>query len=463
VTTHDVDLVVIGAGSGGVRAARIAANHGARVMIAEEYRVGGTCVIRGCVPKKLYVYASRFADDFRDAAGFGWTVGPTSFDWPSLVTAKNKEISRLSDAYRANLARSGAELIEERATVVGPHLARLASGREVSAEHILIAVGSRPAPLSGLVGGEHAITSDEIFDLPVFPKRLLVVGGGYIAIEFASLFQRLGAEVTQVMRASNLLRGFDEEMRVAMRDAMARAGVKFRFGALPTKIEKLANGSLRATLSDGAVVEAEQVLLATGRLPNTKGLGLEQAGVELSASHGAIKVDADLTSTTPSIHAVGDVTHRIDLTPVAIREGHALADRLFGGGSRPIRYDTIATTVFGTPELGSVGLTEREARERLTKLNVYRTDFRPLKATISGASDRAFMKLLVDAETRKIVGAHILSDAAAEMIQLVAVAMTMGATKEDFDATVAVHPTAAEELVTMRSPSTRYEHGLEAG
>ena len=459
----DVDLLVIGAGSGGVRAARIAASHGAKTLVAEEGRIGGTCVIRGCVPKKLYVYASRFADDFRDAAGFGWSVGPTSFDWPSLVAAKNKEISRLSDAYRANLMRSGAKLVEERATVLDPHRVRLASGREISAEHILIAVGSRPALLPDLEGAEHAITSDEAFDLPVFPKRLLVVGGGYIAIEFASLFQRLGAKVTQVMRASNLLRGFDEEMRAAMRDAMTSAGVQFRFGCLPTRIEKLGDGSLRVTLKDGAVVEADQVLLATGRLPNTSGLGLEQAGVELSAAHGAIKIDANLTSTTPSIHAVGDVTHRVDLTPVAIREGHTLADRLFGGGARPICYDTIATTVFGTPELGSVGLTEAEARERLAKLSIYKTDFRPLKATVSGSPDRALMKLLVDGETRKIVGAHILSEGAAEMIQLVAVAMTMGATKEDFDATVAVHPTAAEELVTMRSPSARYEDGVEAG
>ena len=457
----DVDFFVIGAGSGGVRAARIAAGHGAKTLVAEESRIGGTCVIRGCIPKKLYVYASRFADDFRDAAGFGWSVGEPTFDWPALVAAKDKEIGRLSGAYRENLARSGAKLVEERAIVVDPHRVRLADGREVSARHILIACGSRPAPLAGVEGLEHAITSNEIFDLPVFPRRLLVVGGGYIAVEFASLFQRLGSQVTQVMRAPNLLRGFDDDMRNGMRDAMARAGVTFRFGALPTRIEKRRDGSLSVLMSDGAVVEADQALIATGRSPNTKGLGLEAAGVELSAAHCAVKVDENLTSNVPSIHAIGDATHRVDLTPVAIREGHTLADRLFGQGAPPLRYNTIASTVFATPELGAVGLTEREASKRFSSVHVYRTDFRPLKATVSGAPDRAIMKLIVEGANQRIVGAHILAHEAAEMIQLVAVAMTMGATKADFDATVAVHPTAAEELVTMRSAHTRFEDGME--
>jgi glutathione reductase (NADPH) len=457
----DVDFFVIGAGSGGVRAARIAAGHGAKTLVAEESRIGGTCVIRGCIPKKLYVYASRFADDFRDAAGFGWSVGEPTFDWPTLVAAKDKEIGRLSDAYRENLARSGAKLVEERAIVVDPHRVRLADGREVSARHILIACGSRPAPLAGVEGLEHAITSNEIFDLPVFPRRLLVVGGGYIAVEFASLFQRLGSEVTQVMRAPNLLRGFDDDMRNGMRDAMAKAGVVHRFGCLPTRMEKRRDGSLSVTLSDGAVIEADQALIATGRSPNTKGLGLEAAGVELSAAHCAVKVDENLTSNVPSIHAIGDATHRVDLTPVAIREGHTLADRLFGQGAPPVRYDTIASTVFGTPELGAVGLTEREASKRFSSVHVYKTDFRPLKATVSGAPDRAIMKLIVEGANQRIVGAHILAHEAAEMIQLVAVAMTMGATKADFDATIAVHPTAAEELVTMRSAHARYEEGME--
>jgi glutathione reductase (NADPH) len=459
----DVDFFVVGAGSGGVRAARIAAGHGAKTLVAEESRVGGTCVIRGCVPKKLYVYASRFADDFHDAAGFGWSVREAKFDWPRLVAAKEKEIGRLSDAYRDNLAKSGAKLVEERATVVGPQRVRLASGQELSARHILIASGSHPAPLPDVEGLEHAISSNEVFDLPVFPRRLFVVGGGYIAVEFASLFQRLGSQVTQVMRAPNLLRGFDEDMRNGMRDAMRRAGVVHRFGCLPTRIEKAGDGSLRVTLSDGGVVEADQALIATGRLPNTKGLSLEAAGVELTAAHGAVKVDENWTTNVPSIHAIGDVTHRVNLTPVAIREGHALADRLFGPGAAPIRYDTIGHTVFGTPELGTVGLTEKEALERFPSVAVYKTDFRPLKATVSGAPDRAIMKLIVDGVTQRIVGAHLLAHEAAEMIQLVAVAMTMGATKADFDATVAVHPTAAEELVTMRSAHARYEDGTQVG
>jgi glutathione reductase (NADPH) len=457
----DVDFFVIGAGSGGVRAARIAAGHGAKTLVAEESRVGGTCVIRGCVPKKLYVYASRFVDDFRDAAGFGWSVGEPTFDWPALVAAKDKEIGRLSDAYRDNLARSGAKLTEQRATIVDPHTVRLADGREVTARHILIACGSHPTMPTGVEGLEHAITSNEIFDLPVFPRRLLVVGGGYIAIEFASLFQRLGSQVTLVMRGPNVLRGFDDDMRNGMRDAMASAGVSFRFGCLPTSIEKRPDGALRVTLSDNTVIEVDQALIATGRLPNTKGLGLEAAGVELSPAHGAVKVNESWTSNVPSIHAIGDATHKVDLTPVAIREGHALADWLFGSGASPIRYDTIASTVFGTPELGAVGLTEREALHRFPKVDVYKTNFRPLKATVSGGPERTIMKLVVDGATQRIVGAHILSREAAEMIQLVAVAMTMGATKQDFDATVAVHPTAAEELVTMRSAHARYEDGME--
>ena len=293
------------------------------------------------MPKKLYVYASRFVDDFRDAAAFGWSVGEPTFDWPTLVAAKDKEIGRLSDAYRDNLAPSGAELVEQRATVVDPHTVRLADGRELSARHILIACGSRPTMPAGVEGLEHAITSNEIFDLPAFPRRLLVVGGGYIAVEFASLFQRLGSEVTQVMRGPNVLRGFDDDMRNGMRDAMANAGVVHRFGCLPTSIEKGRDGALRVTLSDDTVIEVDQALIATGRLPNTTGLGLEAAGVDLSPAHGAVKVNENWTSNVPSIHAIGDATHRVDLTPVAIREGHALADWLFGPGARadPLRHD----------------------------------------------------------------------------------------------------------------------------
>jgi glutathione reductase (NADPH) len=454
----DVDFFVIGAGSGGVRAARIAAGYGAKTLVAEESRIGGTCVIRGCVPKKLYVYASRFADDFADAAGFGWTVGETRFDWPSLVAAKEKEISRLSAAYRANLARSGAELVEERARLVGPQRVRFQSGREVTARHVLIAVGARPSFPVGVEGIEHAITSNEVFDLPVFPKRLLVVGGGYIAVEFASVFQRLGSRVTQVMRGPNVLRGFDEGMRGGVRDAMVRAGVAFRFGALPKAIKKLDDGALGVALSNGETIEVDQVLIATGRHPYTEKLGLETVGAVLNP-RGAIVVDENLTSNFPWLHAVGDVTDRLNLTPVAIREGHTLADRLFGKGAQPIRYDTTASVVFGTPELGVVGLTEAEAIKRLKKVDIYEADFRPMRATLSGSAERAIMKLVVDGETDKLVGAHILAADAGEMIQLIAVAMTMGATKADLDATMAVHPTATEELVTMRTRTRRFDGG----
>ena len=412
----DVDFFVIGAGSGGVRAARVATSYGARTIVAEESRVGGTCVIRGCVPKKLYVYASRFADDFLDAAGFGWRVGDVSFDWPSLVAAKEKEITRLSAAYRAGLGvgrRTDRTARDNRRPATRPALRR---------QRILRAPHSRVGrlvaePLPGVEGLEHAITSNEVFDLARFPRRLLVVGGGYIAVEFASLFQRLGSQVTQVMRAPNVLRGFDEDMRDGVRDAMARSGVKLRFGCLPARIEKQADGAFSVALSDGPTIDVDQVLIATGRLPNTSGLGLEAAGVTLSA-HGAVKVDEHLTSAVPSIHAVGDVTHRVNLTPVAIREGHVLADRLFGPGAEPIRYDTIAHVVFGTPELGAVGLTEAEAVERFPEVDVYKTDFRPMKATLSGSAERTIMKLVVDGATQRIVGAHLLAQEAGDMIQL---------------------------------------------
>jgi glutathione reductase (NADPH) len=453
----DVDLFVIGAGSGGVRAARIAAGHGAKIAVAEEFRVGGTCVIRGCVPKKLLVYASRFADDFADARGFGWSVGPTRFDWPRLVAAKEREVSRLSAIYRAGLEGAGVELIEERAEVIDAHRVRLASGRTMSARHILVATGARPAPLGAVAGLEHAVSSNEIFDLASFPSRLLIVGGGYIAVEFASLFARLGAEVTEVMRAGNVLRGFDEDMREGLRDELARAGVKLRFGCLPTKIERR-GASLAVALADGERIEVDQALVATGRKPNTRGLGLEPAGVALDEA-GAVVVDRFSTSSVASIHAVGDVTNRVNLTPVAIREGHALADRLFGGAEGAVDHDNVAHAVFATPEIGSVGLTEAEAIARFDVVDVYTTNFRPMKATLSGGEERTIMKLVVDAASDRVVGAHILGHDAAETIQALAVAIKMGARKADLDATMAVHPTAAEELVTMRARAARIERG----
>jgi glutathione reductase (NADPH) len=453
--SFDVDLFVIGAGSGGTRAARIAAGHGARATIAEEFRIGGTCVIRGCVPKKLLVYASRFADAFHDAPAFGWTLGEARFDWPTLVAAKEKEITRLSGIYRTNLANSGVEIVEQHAMLVDPHDIALADGRRVTARHILIATGGRPVRRPTIEGIEHGVTSNEIFDLPNFPRRLAIVGGGYIAVEFACLFRRLGAEVTLMMRADLPLRGFDDDVRAGLRDEMIRSGIDFRFGVLPSRVVKRGE-VLTIDLSDGGTLEADQLLVATRREPNTSGLGLEAAGVALDAA-GAVMVDADSTSNVPSVHAVGDVTNRINLTPVAIREGHVLADRLFGGGTARADHDGVASAVFSTPEIGTVGLTERQAREKFDVVDIYKTNFRPMKATVTGGGERVIMKLVVDAATDRVVGAHILGAEAGEMIQVLAIAIKMGATKADLDATMAVHPTAAEELVTMRTRTARIE------
>jgi len=453
----DVDLFVIGAGSGGVRAARVAAGYGARVAVAEESRVGGTCVIRGCVPKKLLVYASRFADDFADAAGYGWRVGECRFDWPTLVRAKEKEISRLSAIYRDNLARAGVELIEERAQVEDAASVRLASGRNVKARHILVATGSHPDRALDIPGGQLAISSNEIFDLKEFPRRLLIVGGGYIAVEFASVFARLGANVTQVMRASNVLRGFEDDLREGLREEMQHAGISFRFECLPTTIERL-GGALRVTMSKGQALEVDQVLVATGRRPNTRGLALEACGVALDAK-GAVKVDEWSATNVASIHAVGDVTDRINLTPVAIREGQTFADHVFGGKPARADHENVASAVFTTPEIGTIGLTEAQARARFDIVDIYRSSFRPMKSTLSGRTDRMIMKLVVDGENERVLGAHILGHDAGEMVQLLGIAIKMGATKADFDATMAVHPTAAEELVTMRVRTARFQHG----
>ncbi len=453
--SFEVDLFVIGAGSGGVRAARIAAGYGARVMAAEAFRIGGTCVIRGCVPKKLLVYASRFADDFADAAGYGWRVGDTRFDWPTMVAAKEAEITRLSAIYRANLEKAGVTVVEERAEVAGPQSVRLASGRLIGARRILIATGAAPALEPAVPGLEHAISSNEIFDLKAFPRRLLIVGGGYIGVEFASVFARLGAAVTQVTRADNILRGFDDDMRAGLREELGHAGVMFGFGRLPTRIERR-DGALRAAMSAGDDIVADQILVATGRRPNTRGLGLESAGVALNA-RGAVMVDAFSATNVPTIHAVGDVTDRVNLTPVAIREGHAFADHVFGGKSVAVDHDDVPSAVFATPEIGAVGLTEARARERYDVVDIYMSRFRPLKATVSGRREHTIMKLVVDGVSDRVLGAHILGHEAAEMIQLLGVAVKMKATKADLDATMAVHPTASEELVTLRTRSARFE------
>lgn len=448
----DVDLFVIGAGSGGTRAARIAAGHGSRVMIAEEDRIGGTCVIRGCVPKKLFVYASRFAEDFEDAAGFGWTVPKPSFDWPTLRDAVSKEVARLSGLYRKGLEGAGVAIREERASVAGPQLVKLMpSGDTIRARHILVATGGYPAFDPPIPGGELGISSNEVFHLPSLPKRMLVVGGGYIALEFASLFVRLGVDVTVLHRGDNILRGFDEDIRTRLRDALEHAGIHFRLGCTVERIEQLPDGCRRAHCANGAPIDAEVILVATGRRPNTVGLGLAEAGVELGPV-GEVVVDANSASSVPSIHAVGDVTNRINLTPVAIREGHAFADSVFGGKPWQVQHGCIASAVFTTPEVGTVGLSETQAAAGGHELRIFESAFRPMKATISGRQERIYMKLVVDAQTDKVLGAHILGHDAGEIIQAVAIAVTMGATKADFDRTVALHPSAAEELVTMRTP-----------
>ena len=455
----DVDLFVIGAGSGGTRAARIAAQHGAKVVIAEEFRVGGTCVIRGCVPKKLMVYASRFADVFEEARAFGWTVPKPTFDWRTLVAAKEKEITRLSGIYVQNLEKAGVRILDTRATIVDPHTVALADGTTMRAGRILVATGAYPHALKQVSGHELMISSNEIFDLPVFPRRLIVVGAGYIGIEFASIFVRLGAEVIVVARNKNILRGFDEDMRDGLRDALTTAGVRFEFEATVTKVEKTADGLL-ATLNDGRTSACDAILNASGRLPSTQGLGLAEAGVDLG-DNGEVCVDAASQSSVPSIYAVGDVTNRVALTPVAIREGQAFADSVYGPHEVVVDHSTIATAVFTTPEIGTVGLSEEEARKRYAVVDVYAASFRPMKATLSGREEKTVMKVIVDCESDRVLGVHILGEDAGELAQVLGIAVKMGATKADFDATIAVHPTAAEELVTLRTRRARHHQVIE--
>ncbi len=452
---HDVELFVIGAGSGGVRAARIASNYGARVMIAEEYRVGGTCVIRGCVPKKLLVYASRFSGEFEDAAGYGWTVREPTFHWPTLIANKDREIARLEAAYTTTLERFNVKLVKSRAVLEDAHTVRLlSSGARVHAETILIATGAWPHYGPKIPGLEHVISSNEAFHLPELPKRIVIQGGGYIAVEFACIFAGLGAKVTLVYRGENILRGFDDDVREHLRSEMRGRGITVTCGHTVTAIEK-AGDEFVARLSDNSAITADKVMFAIGRHPNVTGLGLETLGVKI-AEHGGIAVDEYSCSSVANIYAVGDVTHRVNLTPVAIREGHAFADTVYGGNPTPVDHTYVPTAVFSEPELGVLGLTETQARERLAKVDVYKTSFRPMKATLSGRNTRSFMKLLVDGITGRVVGCHIVGPDAGELIQLVGVAVKMGATKVDFDATMAVHPTAAEELVTMREKAVSY-------
>jgi glutathione reductase (NADPH) len=455
----DVDLFVIGAGSGGVRAARIAAGYGARVMIAEEYRVGGTCVIRGCVPKKLLAYASRFALDFEESAGFGWTLPTPSFDWPTLIANKDKEIARLEAAYTATLEKAGVAIVKSRAVFEDAHTVRvLATGERIRAAHTLVATGAMPHPGPAIPGIEHAISSNEAFHLAGLPNRILVQGGSYIAVEFACIFAGLGAKVSLVYRGDNVLRGFDDDVRQHLRQEMEKRGIRVITGNRVEEVERTGK-HLCARLSGGNAVTADQVMFALGRPPNVYGFGLDAAGVKI-ADTGGIAVDEYSRTSVPHIYAIGDVTNRVNLTPVAIREGHAFADTVFGGKPTQVDHTNVPTAVFSEPEVGVVGLTEMQAQAQFGKVDIYKTMFRPLKATLSGRDTTVLLKLVVDGHTDRVLGCHIVGPDAGEMIQLIGIAVKMGATKADFDATMAVHPTVAEELVTMRSVSKSY--GREA-
>ncbi|MGE3872714.1 MAG: glutathione-disulfide reductase [Parvibaculaceae bacterium] len=452
MTKFDYDLFVIGAGSGGVRAARIAARHGARVAVAEEYRVGGTCVIRGCVPKKLFVYASHYAEAFEDAVNFGWTTEKVAFDWQTLVANKDKEIDRLNKAYIRNLEAAGAELVMARASFVDPHTIALSDGRQVTARYVLIATGAMPFVPLHLPGRELAITSNEAFHLESLPQRICIVGGGYIAVEFAGIFNSLGVETVLIYRGEKILRGFDEDLRDHLTAEMRKKGVEFRLGCDVARIERSGTG-VRVTCNDDAVFGAGRIMYATGRIPNVSGLDLERAGVELTP-HYAVKVDEYSRSSVDNIYAVGDVTNRLNLTPVAIREGHAFADTVFGGRDIKVDHANVPTAVFSQPEIGTVGMTEAQARAVGAEIDIYKTSFRPMRHTITGRDERMLMKLVVDGGTDKVLGCHIVGPDAGEMAQLLGIAVKMGATKADFDATMALHPTAAEELVTMRQKWT---------
>jgi glutathione reductase (NADPH) len=444
---YDYDLFTIGAGSGGVRASRIAASHGAKVAVAEEYRVGGTCVIRGCVPKKMLVYGAHFAEDLQDARAFGWDVGEPKFDWPTLRDNVLKDVDRLNGLYTQTLENNHVEIIPQRATVSGPNEVTLADGRKVTAKYILICTGARPH-VPDCPGNEHGITSNEAFHLEALPKRILIAGGGYIANEFAGIFNEFGTQVTIINRSDKILRGYDEQLRDRLLQISLTKGIQFRFNAEFRGIEKLEDGSLKVSMTNHDDLVVDTVMYATGRLPNTEGLGLEEVGVELG-ERGEIRVDEYSKTSVDSIYAVGDVTDRIQLTPVAIREGHAFADTVFGGKPTTVDYDCVPSAVFSHPPLCGVGLTESQARNTLGPVKVYTSDFRPMKNVLAGRNERSLYKLICD-EGDRVVGIHLLGPDAPEILQAAAIAVKAGLTKADFDATVAIHPTMAEELVLMR-------------
>ena len=444
----DFDLFVIGAGSGGVRAARVSAAYGARVAIAEEHKIGGTCVIRGCVPKKLLVYGAHFAEDLDDAAMFGWDVPQKRFDWQVLRDNVLAEVSRLEGAYTETLTNHDVSIFHERAELTGANSVRLASGREVTADKILIATGARPV-MPRMEGIEHAISSNEVFHLPSLPKRIVIAGGGYIANEFAGIFHQFGTHVTLVNRTDVILRHYDQQIVDRLMQISVRKGIDFKFHATIDKIVKADDGTLHVTMTGCDDIEADQVLFATGRSPNTDGLGLEVAGVELG-DKGRVKVDADNRSSVPSIFAVGDVTDRIQLTPVAIREGQAFADTFFGNKPHQVDYACVPSAVFSHPPLAGVGMTEGQARNNLGQVKTFTSDFRPMKNVLAGRNERSLFKLVVDGSTDRIVGIHMIGPDAPEILQAAAIAVKARLKKADFDATIALHPTMAEELVLMR-------------
>lgn len=448
MTDFDYDLFVIGAGSGGVRASRIAASHGARVAVAEEYRVGGTCVIRGCVPKKLLVYGSHFAEDLADAKRFGWDTDGATFDWPTLRDNVAAEVDRLEGLYGQTFSNAGVEVIHQRATVSGPNKVTLATGRDITAKIILVATGAWPA-VPNVPGAELGITSNEVFRLSELPKRAVIAGAGYIANEFAGIFNELGVDVTLVTRGDKMLRSYDQEIVDKLVGISREKGIDIRMNFPFKGAVKQADGSLLIDGGDQGMIETDLLMWAVGRTPHTKGLGLEEVGVALDKD-GAVIVGDDNRSNVPSIYAVGDVTNRVQLTPVAIREGHAFADSVFGNNPRTIDYATIPTAVFSNPPIAGVGLTEDEARAKLGDINVYKSDFRAMKNVLAGRNERALYKMIVDAATDKVLGLHLIGPDSAEILQAAAIAVKAGLTKQAFDDTVALHPSMAEELVLMK-------------
>jgi glutathione reductase (NADPH) len=456
---YDYDLFVIGGGSGGVRAARVAASLGKRVAIAEEYRLGGTCVIRGCVPKKLFVYASQFLEHFADAAGYGWTVPEASFDWRTLVENKDREIARLEGMYRKGLDTAGAEVFESRAELVDRHAVHIiGQRRQVTAQHILVATGGRPNPHIALPGHEHCIFSNEAFHLNELPKSIVIEGGGYIAVEFANIFHGLGVETTLVYRGKEILSRFDTDLRRSLHEAMVAKGIRIICQDVLVKVERQGDGRLCAFTLEGQILAVDQVMLAIGRIANTENLGLAAAGVDTGVL-GEIVVDEYSRTSADNIWAIGDVTNRVQLTPVAIHEAICFVDTAFRDSPTKVDHEDIATAVFSQPELGTVGLSEDEACRRFDEIEIYRASFRPMRHTLAGRDDEMLMKLVVDGESRRVVGAHILGPDAGEMAQLLGIAVKARLAKDDFDRTMAIHPTAAEEFVTMYKPSYRVRRG----